>query len=138
MEWNGGVDVRTALESQGRARGRDESVRAAETLVDGFVTCSWGESIQEIKFAVEFVERPVLLFGSELEPNSVLIAGRYPVIFGTVKEFKTKKSGDIGEVYTGAVLAIVVTGDMSTKGQLNWMAAGKAYTNPARIGLEDV
>lgn len=93
-------------------------------MVDGS-----GEATATIAFPIKFMERPLINFGGELNPNSTVTAGNFPTISVVVGSW-TLEGPPEKRYFTGATLLVRTTGPDLQKMWIHWSAVGKAITNP--------
>lgn len=100
-------------------------VRASGTVK----TTGAGEGLVDVKFPNEYIEKPALSFGGELDAGQTLTAGAFPTISIIVAKWLMNKKPN-NSYFAGATLAIVTTGPADQVVITHWQAEGKAMSNP--------
>lgn len=96
--------------------------------IEGFLMVSGpGESIAELYFPVEFLEKPVFGAGLEVE-HGRLLDGAFPVWSATVYDW-VKRGRTERITYLGVRLAIVIIGPDNPY-ELHYSFRGQSFTNP--------
>lgn len=114
-------DQRAYVETLG-----EQAVRDGNVL--GFIELgSDGEIIAEVDFPISFLEKPLFAPGLEMADNISVVYGAFPIWAATVARWDTQKAADT-TLYTGATLAIVVTG--AARSILHYSFRGRSFTAP--------
>lgn len=106
---------------------------AGKSLISGL-----GEVLVDVDFPIIFAEEPSCSFGSVMDGGFPVNPGKFPTVSATVSAWQTipKQGSGTGFFYTGATMAIVITGDSTLSEQqlwVNWNFIGAAFQNPVDI-----
>lgn len=134
--WRAAFDVAIALQQQAAHRRNyvehldEQSVRNGG--VEGEVEISdQGESMVEIFFPIEFLEKPNFGHGLELAPNQSPERGRFPLYGATVFSWKTKRGTNGRITWVGAQVGVSVLAINGLKMILHYSFRGQSFTNPS-------
>lgn len=123
-----------------RDTGRTVAAKAmtgrAHSVYGTVALSSSGETIVDISFPVEFVERPVVSFGAALQEDSKVILGMFPQVNAVVMEWVVNDTGAERKYYRGAKLGIRAVGGTDQSFYLDFRFEGTAMVNPTS-GVED-
>lgn len=111
---------------------RSTNLGVALTTVAGLIVATGlGESSQEIRFNVSFIEVPVLVAGAwEMAEGQAVTAGYWPTVSMGVLNWVRHDLGQDRNYYIGANLGIVTTGFEGQILRVHWQCTGKAFRNP--------
>jgi hypothetical protein len=129
------MDIITAFrqqENRNQAR-RDaaRSIAATKHVVAGQVLVNdIGEGSCFVPFPVKFVEKPLMSDGADLAPGQIIQDGFYPQIQGTVVQWELDERPPIQVYYTGATIALSITGYAGQVMYYHYRFEGMAFVNP--------
>lgn len=86
-----------------------------------------GEVLVDVRFPLTFTERPIPSFGAELEHNQSPVAGFFPTVSAVVTRWEKP---EFVEQYTGAKVAVMVTGHAGMLILVALQFRGKGIQNP--------
>lgn len=95
-----------------------------------------GETTKDLKFPVNFIEKPLFYAGFEMDTSSAPVDGAFPLATATAFNWVIKEPDldnnalNLRKYFTGVSVAVVCVGSPNQKVWVNWMAVGKAITNP--------
>lgn len=128
-------ELSVALNRQQVSASNQADFYAQPYFVQGRFLCDGaGELVKDVSFPVVFTEEPFFAFGGRLEQNQVIVAGNYPTVSAVVLSFSVEKRGVSTELFRGARLIIVTTGEEDQKMWLQWQFSGMALVNPVGGG----
>jgi hypothetical protein len=100
--------------------------------VHGFITLpADGEVVVTVAFPISFMEKPLFTYGLEMDDNTWIAQGSFPIHSATVIAWSTRKPSD-STLWVGASLGIVTVGAM--RSILHYSFEGGTFTSP--VGTE--
>jgi acylphosphatase len=118
-------DQRTYVETLAEQATRDGHVH-------GFIKLpADGEIVVTVHFPIAFMEKPIFTNGLEMDNNTWISQGSFPIYSATVVAWTTQKPSD-ATLWMGASLGIVTIGAM--RSILHYSFEGRTFTSP--IGTE--
>jgi hypothetical protein len=100
--------------------------------VHGFITLpSDGEVVVSVSFPLSFMEKPLFTYGLEMDDNTWIAPGSFPIHSATVIAWETARPAD-STLWTGSTLGVVTIGAM--RSILHYSFEGRTFTSP--VGTE--
>ena len=120
---------------------RDQYLSDMQSLAGGQNTMSGESRINGagdiklfLQFACQFSEKPIFTFGGEIMETKSLEEGNFPSISAFVYDWITEERPPTSVFYTGAILAVSITGgDPTSKYIIHWSFSGRGFTGPSGI-----
>lgn len=85
------------------------------------------EAEVDLLFAVEFSQKPTVVLGAGVDPNTPRVDGSMPDVRPVRLAFNTVVRSGVATHYIGMTLGCVITGPPGTAVLVDWMAFGVAY-----------
>lgn len=120
-------DIRKRLNAMA-AQTYTQTGRALIIIPDGATAC---EASFPVTFWNVFTDQPAFTSGAALDDNQPLTSGSYPTGNACVYTWTTLENASPGKSYTGATLAVVVTGESGQRVWVHYSFTGTALSMPA-------
>ncbi len=100
--------------------------------LQGFVQLDGsGETDVQIRFPMEFVEKPIFTYGHEMGPNQSATQGAFPIASATVLNWDIRKAPGDNDIYIGAHVGVVVLGPPEMISILHYSFQGQSFSGPS-------